>query len=480
MKNDMMTFNGNTQNNEDVFKLTEKIFGEIRDKALSDPVRKNEVTSEKKIIKSIDRKKGEKTDVTLDVCTIEKDGKKLLYTMEVIGDPDENGLYPLYIAFHGGGGGPKEGNNQQWIHMTEYYRDSVTNGIYIATRGMEDVWNLHFLDYSYSMYDRLIEDMILLKNADPNRVYLMGFSAGGDGVYAVAPRMADKFAAVNMSAGHPNGVSLLNTSNLPFEIEVGVRDFYSEQGLRSVRGAEYEGRLNGHREKYGFGYPHRVLVHVPYGHNFNDRIGGAGDTCVLTDPAMYAERAVKENWLKQFMDIFTSFGNDEDIDSLSYAYDCPEFNEKLKKYITDDLSMKISEDIDSNAVHYVSGFRRNPVPKKFIFDLSTRAPYRTDKAFYWLRAEYDVNKGVICASYDEDSNSVTLETDGNVNGDIAILANPFLMDFGRPLTVKTSEGEYVVKLEAKEDIIRKSLSETGDIYLSWADEISCTKLENME
>ncbi len=36
---------------------------------------------------------------------------------------------------------------------------------------------------------------------------------------------------------------------------------------------------------------------------------------------------------------------------------------------------------------------------------------------------------MIKASYDDDTNTVTLETDGNVNGDITVLANPFLMDF---------------------------------------------------
>ncbi len=98
---------------------------------------------------------------------------------------------------------PAETNNDQWVAMTEYYKYSVENGIYVAVRGMEDVWNLHFLDESYPMYDRLIEDMIMFSNADPNRGYLLGFSAGGDGVYAIAPRMADRFAAVNMSSGHP-------------------------------------------------------------------------------------------------------------------------------------------------------------------------------------------------------------------------------------------------------------------------------------
>ena len=43
--------------------------------------------------------------------------------------------------------------------------------------------------------------MIAFYGVDSDRVYLMGYSAGGDGVYQVAPRMADRFAAAAMMAG---------------------------------------------------------------------------------------------------------------------------------------------------------------------------------------------------------------------------------------------------------------------------------------
>ena len=43
------------------------------------------------------------------------------------------------------------------------------------------------------MYDRLIENMILFENVDPNRVYFLGYSAGGDGVYQIAPRLVEKY-----------------------------------------------------------------------------------------------------------------------------------------------------------------------------------------------------------------------------------------------------------------------------------------------
>ena len=58
--------------------------------------------------------------------------------------------------------------------------------------------------------------MIAFHDVNPNRVYIMGRSAGGDGIYQVAPRMADRFAAAAMSAGHPNEASHLCLRNIAF------------------------------------------------------------------------------------------------------------------------------------------------------------------------------------------------------------------------------------------------------------------------
>ncbi len=95
--------------------------------------------------------------------------------------------------------------------------------------------------------------------------------------------MADRFAAVNTSSGHPNGVSLINTFNLPFEIQVGIHDYYSEDAMRSIRGAEFEETFQNYQNIFGLEYPHLVLVHVPEGHNYNDYSGRAGEGLVLTD-----------------------------------------------------------------------------------------------------------------------------------------------------------------------------------------------------
>ena len=58
------------------------------------------------------------------------------------------------------------------------------------------------------------------------------------------------------------------------------------------------------------------------------------------------------------------------------------------------------------------------------------------------------------------------------SGDITILASPFMVDFDRPLTIMTPNDEVVKELKADREIIDKSLKETGDINLAWADEIT--------
>lgn len=163
-------------------------------------------------------------------------------------------------------------------------------------------------------------------------------------------------------------------------------------------------------------------------------------------------------------------GNDRDVSDMSYSGDS-DFEEVLFDYVIDELGMEVDADTDTNAVKYVNQYTRNPVPQGFVWDLSTRAPKRSYKGFYWLKADDSANKGVIDAYYDEETNTVVLGTEGEVNAEISILANPFLFDFSRELTVITPNDQFSVELEADQDTIADSVAETGDLFLSWADEV---------
>ena len=101
---------------------------------------------------------------------------------------------------------------------------------------------------------------------DPNRVYLLGYSAGGDGVYQLAPRMGDRLAAASMMAGHPNDASPLGLRNLPFAIYMGGKDAaYKRNEVAAAWGAKLDKLAS---ESDG-GYPHLTTIYPEYGHWMN-------------------------------------------------------------------------------------------------------------------------------------------------------------------------------------------------------------------
>ncbi len=329
------------------------------------------------------------------------------YAALTIGEKPENG-YPLYIALHGGGGAPAEVNDEQWEIMAYYYANRLSCGVYAAPRGVRDTWDTHFNPESYPLYDRLIEYMILTRDVDPNRVYLLGFSAGGDGVYAVAPRMADRFAGVNMSSGHPNGISLLNLKNLPIQLQAGE---YDRAYNRNTVTAEYDGILDGLEAEYG-GYAHRTLIHYNCGHNYKDY--KREELPVLAD---------HQAWLAS---------GDRSI---------------LR--------------IDSFPPVYMDAFTRDPLPRDVIWDLSTRASERTVESFYYLSAPQTVTQGVIRAGYDRAENRVTLRAEG-LNGDFCVLLNEKMVDFDRPIVFDANGETIEMTVMPSRTVLEETTAERGD------------------
>lgn len=396
------------------------------------------------------------------VLTLTHGGKTMRCLERFLGEKSEGGgPWPLYLTLHGGGDAETEFNNTQWVYMADYYSDTGITGLYVACRGISDTWDLHFQDDTYALLDRLIEVMVLLYNADPNRVYLLGFSAGGDGVYQISPRLADRFAAVNMSSGHPNGVSLLNLANCPICLQVGVRDFYSDTAMRSVRAAEFDKTLSDYHEKYGFGYLHRVFIHVPAGHNYVDYQDC--ESSVLKDPEAFTVCAQQPDFLDRFLNILEKYRTDSDVSTLSYIEvgENPAFDQDCTDLVTEDLGLE-TETANTNATAYVSQFTRNSAPANLVWDLSTRAPKREKNSFYWLEADAEVNRGVITASYDAETNTITIEPDADVNGDFAILFHPALVDVSRPVTVRTGDITRTVQVNPSREFLEASMLETGD------------------
>ncbi len=199
------------------------------------------------------------------------------YTLNVRGVEPEGG-YPVYIALHGGGGSDTPDlNNSQWQAMQTYYLSSVKEGIYVAPRGVRDTWDTHFNPESYECYKRLLENLAIFYNVNPDRIYLMGYSAGGDGVYQITVRMADYFAAANMSAGHPNGVDLTNVGNMPLYLQCGELDDAYDRNAETVKYGENENVV-------------KAFLHMGKGHQVSDN---GLNMQKMTDGSYYDTNAVR-------------------------------------------------------------------------------------------------------------------------------------------------------------------------------------------
>ena len=193
-----------------------------------------------------------------------KDGdKEMPFFFKTFGKKPAAG-WSLWISLHGGGGAPKEVNDSQYENQKKLY--TVEEGIYLAPRAPTNTWNLWHEPHIDRLFARLIEDLIVLEGVNPDRVYVLGYSAGGDGVYQLAPRMADTWAAAAMMAGHPNGVSLLSLRNVPFALQVGANDSAYN---RNKVGREYGAELDKLHAADPKGYEHFVKIHEGKGHWMN-------------------------------------------------------------------------------------------------------------------------------------------------------------------------------------------------------------------
>lgn len=203
----------------------------------------------------------------LDARAIELNGKTLRWKERSFGKAPAQGR-SLWISMHGGGNTSSELNDRQWANQAGLYQPE--EGIYIAPRAPTDTWNLWHEEHIDPLFQRLIEDYVALRSVDPNRIYLMGYSAGGDGVWQLAPRMADRFAAAAMMAGHPNESSVLGLRNLPFALFVGKDD---NAYNRSTVVAEKADELDSLHEEDRNGYIHMSRIYPDTGHwmNGNDR-----------------------------------------------------------------------------------------------------------------------------------------------------------------------------------------------------------------
>ena len=169
--------------------------------------------------------------------------------------------YPLFVSLHGGGNDPAV-NDSAWDQARSHYSVS---GCLIAPRATQDVALSWAVPEIWPLMDRLLAECFLLRDVDPDRVYILGYSMGGWGTLLMGPAMADRWAAVGASAGgedvrraHPE-----NLRNTPIIIQIGTEDHafqryalskaYSER-LEALHRADPDGYVFEYKEHRGAGH----------------------------------------------------------------------------------------------------------------------------------------------------------------------------------------------------------------------------------
>ena len=186
--------------------------------------------------------------------------QKMKFFKREFGEKPEAG-WSLYISMHGGGKTTAQRNEQQWQNQKGLYK--LEEGLYVVPRAPTNDWDMWHKAEIDQFYDRLITNLIINNDVNPNRVYILGYSAGGDGVYQLGPRLADRLAAAAMMAGHPGDAAAENLRNLPFTIHMGELD---RPYNRNKKAANWKKKLTKFQEKDPEGYIHEVQIHKGKGH----------------------------------------------------------------------------------------------------------------------------------------------------------------------------------------------------------------------
>lgn len=390
----------------------------------------------------LDTDKGEKS---LDYYSISYNGETLRFTLEVFGDRPANG-YGFYISLHGGGKSGAQVNNGAWLfHATGGWRQTVAEEggtIHASLRGIVDDWNLHFLPETFVLVSRLITDLLgpLQPSGqpgaaqgplvNPNKVYLMGFSAGGDGVYRLATMMADRFAGVNMGGGHPGDISkedghnrvyFENLANLPICLQVGKDDNdydLHRNDLTADAGSQIKDLGNNSPSN---NYRYACFIHTGNGHR------------LLSGHSGWEEWQLA-NWQNQGWGYERTVISDIDSWRKDHSKDAD-----VRK--------------DTSTVHWFrdNAAVRNPCPEYVVWRLQSRPPaptpadprliWKPQSFSYWLylrkAAIVPGDKTILKASYNRGTKSVWINQPSE---SVGLLLNEKMLDFKDKIDFYT--GDY--------------------------------------
>ena len=190
------------------------------------------------------------------------------YTMpfyyQTFGDEPSDGR-SLFISLHGGGSTTAAANDQQYENQKHLYDITMNTleGVYLAPRAPTNTWDLWHQNHIDDFLNIIIQLAVIKENVNPNKVYLLGYSAGGDGVYQLTPRMADRWAGASAMAGHPNETVPFGVKNTAFTVHVGELDSAYDRNLKAQ---EWKVALDDLENNASGTYIHDVQLHEGLGH----------------------------------------------------------------------------------------------------------------------------------------------------------------------------------------------------------------------
>lgn len=184
------------------------------------------------------------------------------FVTKTFGNENPPGGRALIISMHGGISTDGSFNDQQWQNQQALYNNFPNDYVYIVPRSPLNVWNGWHLWQTEKAFDIIISLAIEKYNINRNKIILVGYSAGGDGVYELSPRMGDVISAGGMFAGTNNYSNPFNLNRVTWIGRIGELDSAFNRNQVMLN---YADDIQDLQNKYG-GYVHDVALVSGKGH----------------------------------------------------------------------------------------------------------------------------------------------------------------------------------------------------------------------
>ncbi|EJW95282.1 hypothetical protein EVA_16608 [gut metagenome] len=170
--------------------------------------------------------------------------------------------YPFFLYLHGSG--PKQQEWQTGLVLAQRFADAPSV-YFIPQIPNEGGWYRWWQRSKQFAWERLLRQVLLREDINPNRLYVFGISEGGYGSQRLASYYADYWAAAGpMAGGEPlKNAPAENVGNIGFSLRTGAKDygFYRHILTNYVKQA-----LDSLEVLYPAGFRHRVELIPERGH----------------------------------------------------------------------------------------------------------------------------------------------------------------------------------------------------------------------